>query len=113
MCHFLTACGIICTRGGRIVGTQDGVQRREVYYSGMVHGVGFRYTTSRVSRRFPVTGYVQNLSDGRVLLVAEGGQNDLDRFLAAVSAEMGRCIHDVQVNTLPATGEFAQFAIRS
>ena len=59
-------------------------QRREIYYSGMVHGVGFRFTTSRISRRFLVTGYVQNLSDGRVLLVAEGGQDDLDHFLTAV-----------------------------
>jgi acylphosphatase len=95
------------------VATKNGLQRREVYYSGMVHGVGFRYTTSRVSRHFPVTGYVQNLSDGRVLLVAEGGQDDLDRFLAAVGAEMGRHIDEVQVNILPATGEFTQFAIRA
>ena len=93
--------------------TANHLERREIYYSGMVQGVGFRYTTIRISRRFHVTGYVQNLHDGRVLVVTEGMSDDLGHFLAAVRAEMGRYIDEVQVSILPATGEFTQFAIRS
>ena len=44
-----------------------------MYFSGHVQGVGFRYTTRSVASRFAVTGYVRNLPDGRVELVAEGG----------------------------------------
>ena len=37
-----------------------------------MQGVGFRYAVERLARRFPVTGFVKNLSDRRVELVAEG-----------------------------------------
>jgi acylphosphatase len=42
------------------------MQRREVHYSGHVQGVGFRYTTRSIARGYEVTGFVQNLEDGRV-----------------------------------------------
>ena len=38
------------------------------HYSGHVQGVGFRYQTLQVAKGFEVSGYVQNLADGRVLL---------------------------------------------
>ena len=63
-------------------------ERRIVYFSGTVQGVGFRYTTARVAERFTVTGFVQNLSDGRVLVIAEGTAPELDRFIGAVQAAM-------------------------
>ena len=88
------------------------LQRREVLYRGMVQGVGFRYSTRMVAERFRVFGYVQNLSDGRVKLVVEGSEAELDRFLAAVYAEMDKFIDDADVTTPPATGEFSRFTIR-
>jgi acylphosphatase len=90
----------------------EGHQQREVYYEGMVQGVGFRYTTRRVAARFGVTGYVRNLSDGRVLLVAEGPPEELDRFLAAVRAAMEHYIEDVHQTVGPATGRFHDFGVR-
>ena len=42
------------------------------HFSGRVQGVGFRYTVYQVAKEFEVSGYVQNLSDGRVRLEAEG-----------------------------------------
>ena len=91
---------------------KDADQQREVYYRGMVQGVGFRYTVRRIAARFRVTGYVRNLSDGRVLLVAEGPAEELDRFLEAVAAQMGHYVHDVRQTSGPATGQFGQFEIR-
>ena len=46
--------------------------RATVQYSGDVQGVGFRYTAVTIARGYNVSGYVQNLSDGRVRLVVEG-----------------------------------------
>jgi acylphosphatase len=87
-------------------------QQRQVFYEGRVQGVGFRYTVCRVAGRFGVTGYVRNLPDGRVLLVAEGAAEELDRFVAAVGAAMERYIRGVQETTGPATGQFADFGVR-
>ena len=98
--------------GDGAVTETDGRQRCEVYYQGMVQGVGFRYTARRIAARFGVTGYVKNLPDGRVFLLAEGPSQQLDRFLAAVRAEMGRYIDDAHQSVGPATGEFRHFDIR-
>jgi len=89
----------------------DGEQR-EVHFDGLVQGVGFRYTTRQIAARFRVTGYVKNLPDGRVLLVAEGLPEELDRFLAAVRRAMDRYIEDVAQTVRPATGQFRDFGVR-
>jgi acylphosphatase len=72
---------------------------KRVIFSGDVQGVGFRYTTHRIARGYDVAGYVHNLPDGTVEVVAEGEPGEIGRFLDAVSARMagyirGRTIHD-------------------
>lgn len=87
-------------------------ERREVFFSGRVQGVGFRYTTRSIATGFAVTGHVRNLPDGRVQLVVEGAREELDRFLAALAAEMDRHISGAESRTSVATGEFDRFDIR-
>jgi acylphosphatase len=87
-------------------------ERREVYYQGEVQGVGFRYTAQRLAGNHEVTGYVKNLPDGRVLLVAEGQPPELDQFLNSVSQAMRHCVESTCQTTHPATGEFTHFGIR-
>ena len=48
----------------------------QVFYSGHVQGVGFRYTVKTVAWGFEVTGTVRNLQDGRVELIAEGAMSE-------------------------------------
>jgi acylphosphatase len=101
-------------RLGRRTGlvTQQEQQQREVHYAGRVQGVGFRYTVRSLAARFDVTGFVRNLPDGRVHLVAEGNTKEVDAFLDAVKSEMAYYIDDVQEATRPASGRFQFFEIR-
>lgn len=92
--------------------TRPSHERRDLLYSGRVQGVGFRYTTSEIAERFQVSGYVQNLPDGCVRLVAEGEAGELQRFLDAVGEELERYIANVQSRLGQATGEFADFQIK-
>lgn len=89
----------------------DETIRKRVLFSGRVQGVGFRYTTSGLARRFNVTGYVKNLSDGRVELVAEGALVEVDRFIQAVVQEMRPNIAEMVTTDLPATGAYRRFDI--
>lgn len=82
--------------------------RYTVHYSGNVQGVGFRYTTANVARRYRVAGYVQNLPDGRVKIVAEGEPDQVEHFLEAVHRVMCRLIHDQQIEKGEATGEYGR-----
>ncbi|MBN2156290.1 MAG: acylphosphatase [Candidatus Lokiarchaeota archaeon] len=49
--------------------------------SGKVQGVFFRANTADVANRLGVTGYVRNLSDGKVEVVAEGSHDKLLELL--------------------------------
>jgi len=86
--------------------------RWTVLFSGSVQGVGFRYTTERVARQYAVTGYVRNLADGRVEVVAEGSPAEVRRFLDAIEQTMGGYIGDRRRTEAPAGGRFTGFAIR-
>ena len=88
------------------------IQRRQVLYSGHVQGVGFRYTAQSIARGYDVLGYVRNMPDGRVELVAEGSPDQLDSFLHALAERMGGHIHQVTSDIRPAVDEFARFEIR-
>ena len=83
-----------------------------VYFAGRVQGVGFRFTTVNVSRGFAVTGFVQNMPDGRVRLVAEGSREQVRAFLDAVAGELAGHIHSTDETSTVATGEFARFDTR-
>lgn len=84
----------------------------KVHFSGRVQGVGFRYTTLQISNQFDVTGTVENLSDGRVRLIAEGSSDQVDGFLAEIKHRLSSNIVDVEIDRQDFTGEFEQFTIR-
>lgn len=86
--------------------------RRTVLFSGRVQGVGFRQTTCRIARGFPVTGFVRNLADGRVEAVAEGPAAAVERFFLRVSEEMAGFIRETVVRDEPAMAQFAGFSVR-
>ena len=54
------------------------------YVSGKVQMAGYRSKVVTIARAFGLKGYVRNLPDGRVKIVAEGPDADLERFLGAV-----------------------------
>ena len=89
------------------------VQRRTYFFSGHVQGVGFRYTAQHMARHHPVSGYVRNLPDGRVEMVAEGEEKDLDALASALARQMEGFIRDTNVSTSNPTGEFSSFTIRN
>ena len=88
------------------------MQRRTYYFTGYVQGVGFRFTARQAASGHRVTGFVRNLSDGRVELVMEGETAEMNGVLARINAELGENIDDTTFETAPATGEFRGFDIR-
>jgi acylphosphatase len=88
------------------------LEQRTVHYRGRVQGVGFRMTARAIAQGFDVAGYVHNLPDGGVLLVAEGEAEELDAFLQAITEQMVSYIHEAQVTVRPGSGQFTSFEIR-
>ena len=81
---------------------------------GRVQGVGYRYFVTDCAQESGVSGFVKNMPDGSVMIVAEGSNDALDKFVRRV-----RALNDtlIRVDTLDVTrgeptGEFSGFRVR-
>jgi acylphosphatase len=70
---------------------------KHVFYSGRVQGVGFRYTAQNVAEDYEVAGFVRNLPDGMVEVLAEGSPQQVDAFLTALAQRMAGYIDQTRV----------------
>ena len=89
----------------------EGVRARAIV-TGIVQGVSFRWWTRREAETIGVTGWVRNLDDGSVEVVAEGPRPLVEKLISACRrGPYGARVEDVEVSWHPFTGEYAGFAI--
>ena len=86
---------------------------RQVFYSGRVQGVGFRYTTRQIASGFDVTGWVKNLDDGRVeMQVMAADDEEVEAFLEDIQqSSLGSLVKERIVNKIPPMVGVRGFAI--
>ena len=82
-----------------------------IFYSGTVQGVGFRYTVERFAVSLKLTGWVRNLSDGRVEILVEGREEDIEKLLHQVDAHFEGYIKDKEVSFSSSEDKFKDFQI--
>ena len=87
--------------------------RLRMVVSGRVQGVFFRGAAAAEARALGVTGYVRNLDDGTVEVVAEGGRAALE-LLAAWAHRGPRSAHveAVRIEWSELVDEFREFTVR-
>ena len=81
-------------------------------YSGQVQGVGFRFTVEGLASYLGIKGFVRNLADGKVEVVCEGEEENIDAFVARIDERMGAYISDRRIDHEDATDEFVSFEVR-
>ena len=82
--------------------------------SGRVQGVSFRYFVTEQAQRLGITGWVRKRWNGNVEVLAEGPQSRLDDLLEALKVGPSMAhVSNIDVEWLPATGEFTDFWVRS
>lgn len=88
------------------------MERWHCYISGHVQGVGFRWYTKSIAEEFGVVGWVSNMPDGRVEIVAEGTTDILTSFTEKMKKSyLGLNIRYIDIEKEQATGEFKDFKI--
>lgn len=55
--------------------------RKHIYFSGQVQGVGFRYRAKNAAHANDLTGWVDNLWDGRVEMEVQGDSAGIERMI--------------------------------
>jgi acylphosphatase len=93
-------------------GKSNGTIACLVRYSGQVQGFGFRATTFEIAHGYPVTGWVKNLEDGRVELLVEGCEEDVEKCLEAVRLRWKGNIDKEQIERQKPAGECKGFTLR-
>jgi acylphosphatase len=80
---------------------------------GKVQGVGYRHFVKSCAQATGVHGFVRNLPDGSVEMVAESSPASLADFIRFAHARDERVIHVDEIVTIPghATGEFKGFRV--
>ena len=75
--------------------------RWHVLFSGKVQQVGFRYTAHLLARKLSLSGWVDNLSDGRVEMEAQGKISDLRKLIIQLKSQPHIHIQHIEITEIP------------
>lgn len=85
--------------------------KKQVFFGGRVQGVGFRYECLQIAKGYEVTGFVRNLEDGRVELLAEGSGSEVESFIGRIAEVMGHTIRQMEQIALAGPRKYSGFTI--
>ncbi len=87
-------------------------RRAEILVRGLVQGVFFRHNTKKRADELRLAGSVRNLRDGRVEIVCEGAEEEIENLIGwAKRGPQGARVEHVDVTFKEYTGEFKEFRI--
>lgn len=84
---------------------------RHIIFRGRVQGVGFRYTTYRIAGGYNVAGFVRNLPDGTVEMLAQGPADEVDRCIGEVQDSFSGYIREARIEQIPCNPRYSDFGI--
>ena len=84
---------------------------RHVIFIGRVQGVGFRYTAHRIAQRHQLTGFVRNLPDGTVEMLAQGHAQDIDDCMQDIKDYFGDYLRETRIQEIPTDPKYKGFRI--
>jgi acylphosphatase len=85
----------------------------ELVVEGRVQGVGYRAFVQRKAAQLSLVGYVMNLKNGSVRILAEGSRAAIEELMRDLEKGPPLCqVSGVSVTWRPATGRFTGFGVR-
>ena len=87
-------------------------QRIRIFVTGKVQGVFFRQSLKVMAKKNDVSGWVKNLTDGRVEAVLEGNEEQIGRLLEwAHRGPANARVEDVEICNEKFSNEFSKFDV--
>lgn len=87
--------------------------RAHLYVSGIVQGVGYRWSCRREGQGIGVTGWVRNLDDGRVEAVVQGTKEQVEQLIKwCYRGPSEARVSDIAVTYEDGLEDFKDFGIR-
>ena len=82
-----------------------------IIFSGTVQGVGFRLTAQRYAGNLNITGWVKNLPNGTVEIVAEGPKEEIEKLCLYIEGYFEGYVLNKKIEWNDAQGCFKDFKI--
>ena len=80
--------------------------RKHIFFSGNVQGVGFRYRSFYIAQSLGLTGWVENLWDGRVEMEVQGTREEIREMVERLSQQSFVEIEGIESKEIPLEDEF-------
>ena len=89
------------------------IQELHAYVNGWVQGVGYRYFVINNALALGLRGYVRNLSDGSVEVLAQGTRPKLERLLTLLQRGPSAAeVNEIRTDWGPPTEHLSGFHVR-
>ncbi|OIO62599.1 acylphosphatase [Candidatus Woesearchaeota archaeon CG_4_10_14_0_2_um_filter_33_10] len=89
------------------------MKRVHIIISGYVQGVCFRYFTKVKARNLGLKGFVRNIPNGNVEVIAEGNEKELDELVEFCrKGPVLSCVANLKVEYEEFKGEFNDFTVK-
>lgn len=89
------------------------IQQARIFFSGIVQGVGFRYTAQRYAADAGLKGWVKNLADGRVEACVQGSRGEIEDLCGKLKLHYDCSLRAVDIDFCPVDNAFEDFRIIS
>ena len=84
---------------------------QHIIFTGHVQGVGFRFTAHRMASRHHLTGFVRNLGDGSVEMLAQGSAEDIEECLRDIKEALAGYVGETVIDEVPPDPRYTDFKI--
>jgi len=84
---------------------------KHIIFIGRVQGIGFRFTAHNMANRHRLTGWVRNLPDGTVEMLAQGLSDDIDDCLRDINNTLAGYIRETKVEEITPNTQYKDFKI--
>ncbi len=89
------------------------MKRAHIIVTGIVQGVSFRLFAKKTADNLGITGWVRNIPNGSVEIVAEGNEESLEKFILELKkGPPAARVESVKTDYSDATYEFSRFEIK-
>jgi len=84
---------------------------KHIIFTGHVQGVGFRFTAYDIAHRHQLTGFVRNLFDGTVEMLAQGRPEDINDCIRDIKESFAGYIREARIEEIAPDPKYTDFKI--
>lgn len=87
--------------------------RYSILVDGRVQGVGFRYFTQIIASTLNLTGWCENLINGKVQIEVQGSEENIHSFISKIKQGNNFCrVSNVEIINIPAINNEKKYFIK-